>query len=351
MRQNLERLKYSTLAPSRYTVYLHPTEFARLETIIPVLQEQTVRALDEELQRLNAAGSSPRWRRVERLPEVRNAAADWHIAFMADPDEELKDGDLLVDSELLMPARPELGIGEQTRRIATVRSAQRETTIEHTIDCPTSSSTPRVRGQIEYDDEAGHHCYDVTRDCFTIGRGGVAYPVDVRIASSADVSREHARIRRDSVSVRFCLIDLSTLGTTLNGRHIPKGFDEVDGTKRENGAETLLPDVDETPHGAFEFKYLGPDKVFTKSHEQLQKQGYIRIGDSVPDFDAESSLGPINFHQFIGDSWCVLFSHPADFTPVCTTEFGATAKLEPEWRARKAKVIGLSVDSAEDHER
>jgi len=243
MRQNLERLKYSTLAPSRYTVYLHPTEFARLETIIPVLQEQTVRALDEELQRLNAAGSSPRWRRVERLPEVRNAAADWHIAFMADPDEELKDGDLLVDSELLMPARPELGIGEQTRRIATVRSAQRETTIEHTIDCPTSSSTPRVRGQIEYDDEAGHHCYDVTRDCFTIGRGGVAYPVDVRIASSADVSREHARIRRDSVSDRFFLIDLSTLGTTLNGRHIPKGFDEVDGTKRENGSETLLPDV------------------------------------------------------------------------------------------------------------
>jgi len=115
--------------------------------------------------------------------------------------------------------------------------------------------------------------------------------------------------------------------------------------------ETLLPDVDETPQGAFEFKYLGPDKVFTKSHEQLQKQGYIRIGDSVPDFDAETSLGPINFHTFIADSWCVLFSHPADFTPVCTTEFGATAKLEPEWRARGAKVIGLSVDSAEDHER
>ena len=61
MRQNLERLKYSTLAPSRYTVYLHPTEFARLETIIPVLQEQTIRALDEELRRLNAAGSSARW--------------------------------------------------------------------------------------------------------------------------------------------------------------------------------------------------------------------------------------------------------------------------------------------------
>jgi hypothetical protein len=244
MRQNLERLRYSTLAPSRYTVYLHPTEFERLETIIPVLQEQTIRALDEELRRLNAAGASARWmRRVERAPEIRNAAADWHIAFLADPDEELKEGDLLVDSELLMPARPDLGLGEQTRQIATLQSGQRATTIVHTINCAASPSTPRRLGHIEYDDESGHHLYDVTKDCFSIGRGGVAYPVDVRIASSADVSREHARIRRDSASDRFFLIDLSTLGTTLNGRHVPKGFDEVDGTKRENGSETPMPDV------------------------------------------------------------------------------------------------------------
>jgi hypothetical protein len=243
MRQNLERLKYSTLAPSRYTVYLHPIEFARLETIIPVLQEQTIRALDEEVRRLNAAGSSARWMRVQRAPEVRNAAADWHIAFMADPDEELKEGDLLVDSELLMPARPDLGLGEQTRQIATLQSGQRATTTVRTINCPASPSTPRLLGQIEYDDESGHHRYDVTKDCFTIGRGGVAHPVDIRIASSADVSREHARIRRDSASDRFFLIDLSKLGTTLDGRHVPKGFDEVDGTKRENGSETPLPDV------------------------------------------------------------------------------------------------------------
>ena len=115
--------------------------------------------------------------------------------------------------------------------------------------------------------------------------------------------------------------------------------------------ETLLPDLDEVGHKAFEYKYLGPDGVFTKTREQLKKQGYIRIGDSVPDFTAETSMGPINFHEFIGDSWCVFFSHPADFTPVCTTEFGMTAKLQHEWSARNTKVIGLSVDSADDHER
>jgi hypothetical protein len=245
MRQNLERLRYSTLAPSRYNVYLHPTEFERLEPIIPVLQEQTVRALDDELRRLNAPLSSGWIRRVvrERAPEVRNASTDWHLAFLPDPDGELKQGDLLVDSELLMPARPDLGLGEQTRKITTLQSAQRATTVEHIVSRSPAASPPRLLGRIEYDDGSGHHFYDVTRDSFTIGRGGIAYPVDIRIVSSPDVSREHARIRRDPATDRFFLIDLSTLGTTLNGRYVAKGFDEVDGTKRENGSETLLPDV------------------------------------------------------------------------------------------------------------
>jgi len=115
--------------------------------------------------------------------------------------------------------------------------------------------------------------------------------------------------------------------------------------------QTLLPDSDEVPGAAYEFKYMGPDNAFAKTREQLERQGYVRIGDIVPDFIADSSMGLIRFHEFIGDSWCVLFSHPADFTPVCTTEFGATAKLQAEWSKRGTKVIGLSVDSAEDHER
>jgi pSer/pThr/pTyr-binding forkhead associated (FHA) protein len=106
-----------------------------------------------------------------------------------------------------------------------------------------SSSATSVAARIEYDDDSGHHSCEVVKDSLTIGRGGIAYPVDVRIASSPDVSREHARLRRDAASGRFFLIDLSSLGTTLNGRHIPKGYDEVDGTKRENGVETALPDT------------------------------------------------------------------------------------------------------------
>ena len=75
----------------------------------------------------------------------------------------------------------------------------------------------------------------------------------------------------------------------------------------------------------------------------------LRINDIVPNFIAETDQGQITFHDWIGDSWGILFSHPKDYTPVCTTEFGAVAQLADEWAARNTKVIGLSVDGVEEH--
>lgn len=77
----------------------------------------------------------------------------------------------------------------------------------------------------------------------------------------------------------------------------------------------------------------------------------IRLGDTAPDFIAETTQGPISFHKWLGDSWGVLFSHPKDFTPVCTTELGYVAAIKPEFDKRNVKVIGLSVDSVESHEK
>lgn len=75
----------------------------------------------------------------------------------------------------------------------------------------------------------------------------------------------------------------------------------------------------------------------------------IKLGDTAPDFSAESSLGKLNFYEYLGDSWGILFSHPADYTPVCTTELGKTSELKPEFDKRNTKVLALSVDGLDNH--
>jgi|RhiMethySRZTD1v2_1073278.scaffolds.fasta_scaffold01829_20 FHA domain-containing protein len=243
MRHNLEVLKYSTLAPGRYVVYLHPAEFARLEGIVPILQAETIRALSDELGRLNNRSGLRRYSNRffgASTPPVQTPAGEWHVEFVADPDGDLAEGDILIDSELQLPAQLELGAGERTRRI-TSHIGKANTTHEETVRTR-EQPAPRILARLVYEDQSGRQAYDITTDSVTIGRGSVTTPVDVKIVSSVDVSREHARIRRDAATGKFFLIDLSTLGTTLNNRHIPRGLEDVDGVRRDTGAETPLPD-------------------------------------------------------------------------------------------------------------
>ena len=77
----------------------------------------------------------------------------------------------------------------------------------------------------------------------------------------------------------------------------------------------------------------------------------LQINDTAPDFEADTTEGRIRFYDWVGDSWCVIFSHPKDFTPVCTTELGYMAKIKPEFDKRNCKILGLSVDTVDDHKR
>ena len=77
----------------------------------------------------------------------------------------------------------------------------------------------------------------------------------------------------------------------------------------------------------------------------------LRINDTIPNLTVETDQGTLSLHEWVGDNWAILFSHPKDFTPVCTTEFGAVAQLADEWAARGTKVMGISVDSAEEHKK
>jgi hypothetical protein len=241
MRTNLEALRYSTVAPSRYTVYVSPAEYSRLEGILPRLRSETIRALNEELARQNRRSlvrrAVGRW--LGQPPPLEHADAHWHVDFVPDLDGELRDEqDIIVHSELILPAEVELGSGERTRRLTTVHAAQR-TAVRLRTDLNPSGGA--VCGRLVYHDQHGAHQYDVVKDSTTIGRGGTMYPVDVRVATTDEVSREHARIRRDPATGALFLIDLSTHGTTVDGRPVPRGFDDADGGKRENGAQMELP--------------------------------------------------------------------------------------------------------------
>ena len=258
MREGLEPLHFSTLAPSLYHVYLHPDDMERLRGIVPRIVDEARRALDGELDSLNRATLGERLKVARRgEPRIMPPEGGWQIQILENTDDDVAPGDIVIYSELVLPAKSEFGSGSMTKRIATRRMAGEQTaSAQYT---PASAAAPEGGGDaaagaspvfpaasgyavIEYDDNGGHKVYEVTKDQIVVGRGGRDYWTDLKLETLPDVSREHFRLRRDPASGKFFLKDLSRLGTTINGEKTPSSVDFSDGEKRDRNVEVPLPD-------------------------------------------------------------------------------------------------------------
>jgi hypothetical protein len=238
-----EPLLYTTIAPAVFHVYLHADDYERLHPIFARVTEQAIAALDEELTRLNrrAKLKSALGRLGGGATRVERSGEAWHVDYHVDPDEALEPGTIVVVSELALPPPPDFA-GPGTRRIVTTRTGH-PTATRHDTPSSAPDATTMAFATLRYQDERGTHLFRITKDLIKVGRGGVSYWVDVQLQTSADVSREHFRLRRDPATGEFFITDLSAFGTSVNGKRLPAGVEVVDGQKREiqPPVETPLP--------------------------------------------------------------------------------------------------------------
>jgi hypothetical protein len=241
MREGLEPLRYSALPPSIYHVYVHADDLDRLRGILPRVIDEARQALDAELDTLNRASFADRMK-IKRTPEPKITAPEggWQIQILENTEEDSKPGDILIHSELGLPAKPQFGAGSMTKRIATRRLGGATSTQQSYQPGPAQSSAFAV---IEYQDNSGRQTYRMTKDEIVVGRGGRDYWTDLKLDTLPDVSREHFRLRRDPADGKFYLKDLSSLGTTINGQAAPSSVEIVDGDRRDRNLETPVPET------------------------------------------------------------------------------------------------------------
>ncbi len=247
MREGLEPLHYSTLAPGVFDVYLHPSDLERLKSIVPRIVQEARQALDGELESLNRASLAERLKISKRSePRITPPEGGWRIRLLENTDDGVEPGDIVIYSELALPEKSEFGAGSMTKRIATRRLGGAQQPASQSYENAQPAAPPpasdTVHAVIDYEDQGGRKAYSMTRDEIVIGRGGRDYWTDLKLETLPDVSREHCRIRRDPATGKFFLKDLSRLGTTINGEKVPSSLEAENGQKKDLNVEAPLPD-------------------------------------------------------------------------------------------------------------
>jgi hypothetical protein len=262
MREGLEPLFYTTLAPGLYDVYLHADDYERLEGILPLVIDEARAALDKAIDDLNQSAKGKKW----KLPLPLKSAEPqrtylkpqdgWAIVFHKNTDEEINPGDLVIESTLALPDKPEMGIGMGTKRIRTIWSVGSSRVLSTNVGPypdavtrgvtepimkPDEKGVEKAHARITWRDRSGEHTFLMTGNQAVAGRGGADHWVDLKIDATTEISREHFRLRRDEKTGQFFIRDLSTYGTMVNGKKLLSSIEEVGGTRRDINREELLP--------------------------------------------------------------------------------------------------------------
>src|SRR5215203_1338338 len=252
LRVNLYELPYSTLCPTVYHVYLHPEDFRTIEGIVPRLVAELHQALAADVERLNRRVTGTGRRALGRILQREGMAPidvppdGWDVSITADQDGDLARGHLGILSSLSMPAPASYGGTPTTRIVRSVVGGGRRTSTTTDVPQgpaePTASGVtqePGARARLTYEDDQGPHEFTMQKDSLVVGRGGSAAWVDVQVVTTARVSREHVRIRREG-SGRFVIQDVSLWGTSVNGEPLPPAVKTAEGVLQP-GAERDLP--------------------------------------------------------------------------------------------------------------
>jgi len=237
---------YSNLVPSVYDVYLYIDDHERLRPLEQRMREEAINALSEKLSALNkAAGSKLKLPlgAAKKRAKHYETLGDWSVEFHENADDDARENPLVIHSSFPGSAESEDRAGTLTERVTKRRSDGQTvtTSTQRTGNIETSRATGIVYANLAYEDDSGAHTFQMTKDLLKIGRGSPDHWVDLKLKSKKDVSREHLQIRRDPATGNLFIKDLSTLGTTVDGKRVPPSIERSGGADMDANIEVPLP--------------------------------------------------------------------------------------------------------------
>ncbi len=237
---------YSNLVPSVYDVYLYGEDFERLRGLEQRMREEAIQALGEKLAELNKAAGRKSKRVLgggKKRPKRYETLGEWSVEFYENTDDDARENPLVIHSTFPLTAQSDDRVGTLTERVSKRRNDGQTftTSTERSGNLDTHRALGIVYANLAYEDDTGAHTYQMTKDLIKIGRGAEDRWVDLKLNAKKDVSREHVQIRRDAATGRIFIKDLSSLGTTVDGKRVPPSIQRVNGEEVDKNVEAPLP--------------------------------------------------------------------------------------------------------------